>query len=97
MELSGVEEMVMPTHDAWGKASRAWGLHGKEPAVTQQGFLPEKVPSIDYRGKNCISLSEDDAELSSALNVPFRELDPQDSSKSKREISRQCQTRALWS
>lgn len=50
------------------------GMHGKEPAVPQWGFLPEEAPSVDCRGKDCISLSEDAAELSSALNVPFREV-----------------------
>lgn len=71
------------------------GMHGKEPAVTRWGFLPEDAPSVDCRGQNCISLSEEDAELSSAFNVPFRELDPRDSSKSKRQSSRPCQTSAL--
>lgn len=45
---------------------------GKEPAVTQWGFLPEEVPSGDRRDGNCMSLSEDDAELSSALHGSSR-------------------------
>ena len=67
MELSGDNEMTVPTHGAHGGSAKLGaytGTWGKAPGVTPRGVLPEERPSAGRPGQSCLSLTKDDVELS---------------------------------